>query len=83
LPLAGALIAHQTPFFGSAHLSSGDKVADNTESKHRNLHFFICSHNLPPFWDFSVPYPKKKAIKMTLFTGVYPRGRCLQIKWHG
>jgi hypothetical protein len=63
LPFAGGLIAHQTPFFASAHLSADDKVADNTESEHRHLHFFIFSHNLPPFWDFPLRIPKKRFLK--------------------
>jgi hypothetical protein len=34
LPVAGALIAHQTPFFASAHLGVDDEIADHAESEH-------------------------------------------------
>jgi hypothetical protein len=64
LPFAGALIAHQTPFFASAHLAAGDKVAVNAESKHGNLHFFIFSHFFTSFlWIFRFPIPKKRLLK--------------------
>jgi hypothetical protein len=61
LPFAGALFPLQAPFLSPTHRYCGDKVADYGKSKHRHLHFFIFGHNLPPFWDFSVPYPKNKA----------------------
>jgi hypothetical protein len=50
LPFSVALLPHQAPFLGPAHMSAIDKVADHGESEYRNLHFFIFSHFFPPFF---------------------------------
>jgi hypothetical protein len=83
LPFAGTLIAHQASFLASAHLSADDKVADNAESEHRHLHFFIFSHNLPPFCGFFSALSQNGNDKNdTLRWGIYQM-KMLQIKWRG